>query len=92
LPESYINDYVLLVADEAARYRLKWLKTPLNIKTFSLPSYTSEMNLVEQACKGTHKYGFKNEIFSTLTKVIERLYGTICSLSVNTIKNITHWN
>ena len=47
------------------------------------------MNLIEQIWKEIRKPGFKNEVFQTLQKVIDRLCDTICSLTKDTIKSIT---
>ena len=47
------------------------------------------MNPIEQIWKEIRKLGFKNEVFQTLQKVIDRLCNTICSLSKDTIKSIT---
>ena len=46
------------------------------------------MNPIEQIWKETRKRGFKNEVFQTLQKVVDRLCDTICSLSNKTIKSI----
>lgn len=58
----------------------------------SIPPYTPEMNPIEQIWKEIRKLGFKNEVFKTLDKVIERLCVTICSLTADTIKSITGRN
>ena len=47
------------------------------------------MNPIEQIWKEIRKRGFRNEIFSTLAKIVDRLCNTICSLSADTIKSIT---
>ena len=47
------------------------------------------MNPIEQIWKEIRKRGFKNESFSSLDKVVDRLCDTICSLSHDTIKSIT---
>ena len=47
------------------------------------------MNPIEQIWKEIRKRGFKNEVFQTLQKVVDRLCDTICSLSKETIKSIT---
>lgn len=47
------------------------------------------MNPIEQIWKEIRKLGFKNEVFKTLEKVIDRLCDTIRSLSSDTIKSIT---
>ena len=48
-----------------------------------------EMNPIEQIWKEIRKRGFRNEIFQTLEKVIDRLCDTICSLSKDSIMSIT---
>ena len=55
----------------------------------SLLPYTPELNPIEQVWKEIRKDGFKNEIFATLDKVIDRLCDTINSLTVEKIKSIT---
>ena len=47
------------------------------------------MNPIEQIWKEIRKRGFRNEIFQTLEKVIDRLCDTICSLDYEVIKSIT---
>ena len=46
------------------------------------------MNPIEQIWKEIRKIGFRNEVFQTLQKVIDRLYQSICALSYDTIKSI----
>lgn len=47
------------------------------------------MNPIKQIWKEIKKRSFKNEVFQSLQKVVDRLCDTICSLSNETIKNIT---
>lgn len=47
------------------------------------------MNPIEQIWKEIRKRGFKNELFASLEKVIDRLCDTINSLSADVIKSIT---
>ena len=54
-----------------------------------IPPYTPEMNPIEQIWKEIRKRGFRNEVFATLEKVVDRLCDTICSLTTNTIFSIT---
>jgi len=89
LSAAYPNDYILLVADGASWHKSKALEIPHNIEIFHLPPYTPEMNPIEQIWKEIRKRGFKNEIFQTLEKVIDRLCDVICSISKNTISSIT---
>ena len=50
---------------------------------------TPEMNPIEQIWKELRKRGFRNEIFATLEKVVDRLCETIRTLSCDTVKSIT---
>ena len=89
LSTAYPNDFILLVADGASWHRSASLRIPANMELFFLPPATPEMNPIEQIWKEIRKRGFRNEIFQTLDKVIDRLFDTICSLSQDTIKSIT---
>ena len=86
---AYPDDYILLVADGASWHKAKDLAIPENIELFFLPPATPEMNPIEQVWKEIRKRGFRNEIFQTLDKVIDRLCDTIHSLSPTDINSIT---
>ena len=62
---------------------------PENIVLFHIPPYTPEMNPIEQIWKEIRKRGFRNEVFATLEKVVERLCDTISLLSNQVISSIT---
>jgi transposase len=89
LSKAYANDHILLIADGAAWHKSKTLVIPENITVMSLPPYTPEMNPIEQIWKEIRKLGFRNEVFETLAKVVDRLCETIRSLTPDTIKSIT---
>ena len=73
----------------AAWHKSKKLKIPDNIRLLYLPPATPELNPIEQIWKEIRKRGFRNEIFKTLDKVIDRLCETINSLAHKTVKSIT---
>lgn len=89
LSEAYPEDKIILVCDGAAWHKSKGIIIPENIELIFIPPYTPEMNPIEQIWKEIRKRGFKNECFSSLDKVVDRLCDTICSLSHDTIKSIT---
>lgn len=89
LSRKYPNDIILLCCDGAAWHKSNSLQTHKNIHLFFIPPYTPEMNPIEQIWKEIRKMGFKNEIFATLEKVVERLCETIRALSAETIRSIT---
>ena len=92
LSKAYPDDYILLATDRAAWHTAKKLKIPKNIELFFIPPATPEMNPIEQIWKEVRKRGFKNEIFQTLEKVVDRLCVTICSLTNDTIISISGRN
>ena len=92
LSSAYPSDYILLATDRASWHRASGLVVPHNIELFLLPPATPEMNPIEQIGKEIRKRGFRNEIFPSLAKVIDRLSITIRSLSSMTVKNITGRN
>jgi len=89
LSDEYSDDLILMVCDKAAWHTAKALSIPDNIIIFFLPTATPEMNPIEQIWREIRKIGFRNEIFQTLEKVIDRLCETICSLTHPVIKSIT---
>ena len=89
LAEAYPNDQIIMVCDGAAWHKAKALMVPDNIRLLFLPPVTPEMNPIEQIWKEIRKRGFRNEVFQTLDKVVDRLCQTICSLSHTTIHSIT---
>lgn len=89
LSNQYNDEVILLCCDGASWHKSKELKVPENIKLFHIPPYTPEMNPIEQIWKELRKRGFRNEVFSSLEKVVERLCDTICSLSSDTVRSIT---
>jgi putative transposase len=89
LSEAFPDEFILLGADGAAWHRSKGLHIPENIEMFPLLPYTPEMNPIEQIWHELRQKGFKNEVFATLEKVVERLCETICKLKKTTIQSIT---
>lgn len=89
LSKTYPRDKIILVCDGASWHKSASLKIPENIELIFIPPYTPEMNPIEQIWKEIRKLGFKNEVFQSLDKVVDRLCNTICSLTPDTIKSIT---
>ncbi len=89
LSKEYPDDIILLACDGAAWHKSKTLVVPESIRIFHIPPATPEMNPIEQIWKEIRKRGFRNEVFPTQDKVIDRLCDTICSLSNQTIRSIT---
>ena len=92
LSAKYPRDYIILTVDKATWHRANGLRIPANIRLIYLPPATPEMNPIEQIWKEIRKLGFRNEIFTSLDQVVERLCVTIRSLSPETIRSITGRN
>ena len=89
LSAYYPDDYILLCLDQASWHTTKKLDIPDNIEFFYLLPATPEMNPIEQIWKELREKGFKNESFTTLAKVIDRLCETILSLTNEVVTSIT---
>lgn len=92
LSDSYPKDKIVLVCDGAAWHKSKGLSIPHNIRLVFIPPYTPEMNSIEQIWREIRTQGFRNEIFASLDKVVDRLCETIQNLTKDTIKSITGRN
>ena len=89
LSRQYEQEEILLICDGAAWHKSSTLIVPENIHIFHIPPYTPEMNPIEQIWREIRTRGFKNEVFCSVDKAVERLCDTINSLSRDTIKSIT---
>lgn len=70
-------DSILLRCDGAAWHKDGALEIPENIAMLRIPPYTPEMNPIKQILKEIRKRSFRNEIFPSLNKVLDRLCDTI---------------
>ena len=89
LSEQYSEDRIILCCDGAAWHKSASLEVPENVRLFFIPPYTPEMNPIEQIWKELRKMGFRNEIFATLEKVIDRLCVVINNLSAELVRSVT---
>ncbi len=89
LSEEYPNDRILLICDGARQHKSHGLVIPENITIDFIAPYTPEMNPIEQIWKELRKRGFKNEVFSTLEDVVDRLCEVIRNLPNSVIHSIT---
>ncbi len=89
MSKQYLEDDILMVCDGAAWHKSKAMKVPENITLLSIPPYTPEMNPIEQIWRELRTQGFRNEVFQTLEKVVDRLCETINNLSPEMISSIT---
>lgn len=81
---AYPNDYILLLLDNAAWHRSGTLVIPENIELFPLLPYTPELNPIEQIWEEVREKGFRNEVFDSLRRVVDRL----CIVTVNLVDDV----
>ena len=91
---QYPNDYILMVADNAAWHKSKDLIVPENIEIFPLLPYTPELNPIEMIWEEIREKFFRNKLFKTLSSVSDKLCEAIIHLinNKNIVKSITGWN
>lgn len=89
LSKQFPEDILVLCCDGAAWHKSRMLDIPANIVLFHILPYTPEMNPIEQIWKELRKMGFRNEVFASLDKVVDRLCAVICLLSPPLIQSIT---
>lgn len=89
LSKTFPDDYIIFVCDGAVWHRSTGLIVPDNIEILHIPPYTPEMNPIEQIWAWIRRHGFRNEVFTSLDKVVGRLCDTINSLSSSLVKSIT---
>ena len=89
MSKQYLEDDILMVCDGAAWHKSNAMKVPENITLLNIPPYTPEMNPIEQIWRELRTQGFRNEVFKTLEKVVDRLCETINNLSPEMISSIT---
>lgn len=92
LSKAYPDDYILLVVDNAAWHSSGALEIPQNIQLYPLLPYTPELNPIEMLWDEIREKGFRNEVFASLEKVVDRLCECVCSLMNNAkrVASITH--
>ena len=83
LSRAYPNDYILLVVDNAAWHSSGALQVPENIQLYPLLPYTPELNPIEMRWDEIREKGFRNEVFASLGKVVDRLCDCVRSLMCN---------
>ena len=89
MSKQYPEDDILMVCDGAAWHKSNAMKVPEKITLLNIPPYTPEMNPIEQIWRELRTQGFRNEVFQTLEKVVDRLCETINNLSPEMISSIT---
>ena len=83
----YPKEKILMVADRAGWHRSKTLKMPKNIKMLPLPSYSPELNPVENIWDELREKFFGNLVFDSHEALESQLVTGLRSLELN--KDVT---
>ena len=79
-----------IVMDNDICHQSSTLKITSHIGFIFIPTYTLEMNPIEQVWKEIRKRGFKNKAFQTLEDVMNQLQDVIQGLEKEVIKSIVN--
>lgn len=92
LSEAYPDDEILLVVDNAGWHHSSTLQIPSNIELYPLLPYTPELNPIEMIWDEIREKGFRNEVFSSLCDVLDRLCHVVSQLAADPLRvaSITH--
>ena len=83
----YLKEKIVMVADGAGWHKSKILKIPKNIKMLFLPSYSPELNPVENIWDELREKFFGNLVFDSHESLERQLVAGLRTLELN--KNVT---
>src|SRR5215510_1532358 len=89
----YPKEKILMIADGAGWHRSKALKIPKNIKMLHLPSYSPELNPVENIWEELREKFFGNLVFDSHESMEQQLVTGLRTLELNkeVTKSIASW-
>ena len=92
LSKAYSGENIFLIVDNAAWHHSHTLAVPDNIELYPLLPYTPELNPIEMIWDDIREKGFRNEVFSSLDAVMDRLATTAVNLmdDKHRVASITH--
>ena len=73
IASRYPSDRIVMVLDGAGWHRSSELVVPENIRLLALPSYSPELNPVENIWEELREKGFDNKVFASLDALEEQL-------------------
>lgn len=73
IASRYLEDRIVMVLDGAGWHRGGDLAVPENIRLLPLPSYSPELNPVENIWEELREKGFDNKVFASLDALEEQL-------------------
>jgi outer membrane lipopolysaccharide assembly protein LptE/RlpB len=90
----YPGDRIVMVLDGAGWHRGGDLAVPENMQLLSLPSYSPELNPVENIWEELREKGFDNKVFVSLDALEEQLFHSLAHLEDHPeiTKSIAGWS
>jgi transposase len=91
--ERYPDERIVMVLDGAGWHKSRRLKVPENMKLFSLPAYSPELNPVENIWEELREKHFHNRVFARLTDLEDQLLHGLLHLETNPeiTRSIASW-
>ncbi|MBS1652289.1 MAG: IS630 family transposase, partial [Bacteroidetes bacterium] len=89
--EQNPEEYKIIVLDNGAFHKCKWLKIPTNIALFFLPPYSPELNPAEKMWKHI-KRKFTNRYFKSLNEISEFFTLTTNAINKSIVKSTCAFN
>jgi transposase len=92
--ERYPKDYIVMVLDGAGWHKSTGLHIPKNMQLLPLPSYSPELNPVENIWEGLREKNFHNRVFASIEAVELQLLSGLRRLEDNPeiTKSISSWD
>ena len=87
ISKSISKRYCQVVVLFSRLFCLVLVSIDYNIELAFIPSYTPEMNPIEQVWKEIRKRGFKNKAFQTLESLVDKLQEVIQGLEKSILKS-----
>lgn len=91
--KRFPEDFIVMVLDGAGWHRSKGLKIPENIRFVQLPSYSPELNPVEQFWAEMREKYFHNRCFTSLEAVEQHLAESLALMEADAprIRRLSAW-
>ena len=90
LSETFKNENIVLIMDNASFHKSKKLEIPNNIKIYFIPPYSPELNPQERRFEDIKKF-LKNKIFKSLEELQEKITNILFSYTKENIKSLVFY-
>ncbi|MDD5094813.1 MAG: transposase [Dehalococcoidia bacterium] len=91
--QNHLEDFMIMVLDDASSHRGKELIVPENISLVFMPPYSPEFNPSEQIWNRLRKNYFANKVFHSLDAVTQQAEQGLFEMASdkNAVMSLTYW-